>query len=84
MLLDAASAHGLRFSPLSRETVKKLKTLLTVGTHIGNPLDAGFAALTSQDAYLKCVEILLGRPGDRSPAVAGGNSARAWYGKKGS
>ena len=63
MLLDAASAHGLRFSPLSRETVKKLKTLLTVGTHIGNPLDAGFAALTSQDAYLKCVEILLDDPG---------------------
>lgn len=63
MLLDAASAHGLTFSPLSRATVKKLETLLAVGTHIGNPLDAGFAALTSQDAYLKCVEILLDDPG---------------------
>jgi acetyltransferase len=63
MLLDAASAHGLRFSQLSGATVKKLESLLTVGTHIGNPLDAGFAALTSQDAYLKCVEILLDDPG---------------------
>lgn len=63
MLLDAASAHGLKFSPLSRATVRKLESLLTVGTHIGNPLDAGFAALTSQDAYLRCVEILLDDPG---------------------
>jgi acetyltransferase len=63
MLLDAAAAHGMRFAPLSGATRKKLETLLTVGTHIGNPLDAGFAALTSQDAYLKCVEILLGDPG---------------------
>jgi acetyltransferase len=63
MLLDAASAHGLKFSQLSRATVKKLESLLAVGTHIGNPLDAGFAALTSQDAYLRCVEILLDDPG---------------------
>ena len=63
MLLDAASAHGLKFPPLARATEKKLEALLTVGTHIGNPLDAGFAALTSQDAYLKCVEILLDDPG---------------------
>ena len=63
MLLDAASAHGLSFSPLSRATERKLETLLTVGTTIGNPLDAGFAALTSQDAYLKCVAILLDDPG---------------------
>jgi acyl-CoA synthetase (NDP forming) len=62
MLLDAAAAHGMSFPPLSRATRKKLETLLTVGTHIGNPLDAGFAALTSQDAYLTCVEILLGDP----------------------
>jgi acyl-CoA synthetase (NDP forming) len=63
MLLDAASAHRLSFVPLARATEKKLASLLTVGTHIGNPLDAGFAALTSQDAYLRCVEILLDDPG---------------------
>ena len=63
MLLDAAAAHGLKFPPLARATQKKLEALLTVGTIIGNPLDSGFAALTSQDAYLKCVEILLDDPG---------------------
>lgn len=63
MLLDAATAQGLKFPALARATEKKLEALLTVGTTIGNPLDAGFAALTSQDAYLKCVEILLDDPG---------------------
>jgi acetyltransferase len=63
MLLDAADAHGLKFTSLSAPTREELGALLTVGTTIGNPLDAGFAALTSQDAYLKCVEILLDDPG---------------------
>ena len=63
LLLDAAVANGLTFSDLSETTRAKLKKLLTVGTIIGNPLDAGFAALTSQDAYLQSVEILLADPG---------------------
>ena len=63
MLLDAAATQGLKFSPLAPATRKKLEALLTVGTIIGNPLDSGFAALTSQSAYLQCVEILLGDPG---------------------
>jgi len=63
MLLDAACAQGLAFAPLAPATRTQLQALLTVGTTIGNPLDAGFAALTSQDAYLKCVEILLDDPG---------------------
>ena len=36
---------------------------MTTGTMIGNPLDAGFAALTSQDAYLRAIEIMLADPG---------------------
>ncbi len=63
MLLDAAAGQGLKFSPLAASTRMRLETLLAVGTIIGNPLDAGFAALTSQDAYLKCVETLIGDPG---------------------
>jgi acetyltransferase len=63
MLLDAASAHGLAFSPLGDTTRRKLEALVSVGTIIGNPMDAGFAALTSQDAYLACIETLLGDPG---------------------
>ena len=63
MLLDAAAAHGLRFSPLAEATRRRIESLVAVGTIIGNPLDAGFAALTSQDAYLNCIETLLGDPG---------------------
>jgi acetate---CoA ligase (ADP-forming) len=63
LLLDAAAKQGMKFSELAPQTRRKLEALLTVGTIIGNPLDAGFAALTSQDAYLKCVEILLDDPG---------------------
>jgi acyl-CoA synthetase (NDP forming) len=59
MLLDAAAAHGLAFAPLSAATRQKLEALVSVGTIIGNPMDAGFAALTSQDAYLRCIETLL-------------------------
>src|SRR5258705_7792482 len=63
MLLDAAAAHGLQFSPLSGATRRRIEKLVAVGTIVGNPLDAGFAALTSQDAYLNCIETLLGDPG---------------------
>jgi acyl-CoA synthetase (NDP forming) len=63
MLLDAAAAHGLKFASLSPETIRRLESLVSVGTIIGNPLDAGFAALTSQDAYLRSIETLLADPG---------------------
>ena len=63
MLLDAAAGQGLKFSPLAASTRKRLETLLAVGTIISNPLDAGFAALTSQDVYLKCVQTLIEDPG---------------------
>jgi acetyltransferase len=63
MLLDAAAAHGLQFSALAEATRRRLESLVSVGTIIGNPLDAGFAALTSQDAYLRCIETLLADPG---------------------
>jgi acetyltransferase len=63
MLLDAAAAHGLAFTPISNATRQKLESIVSVGTIIGNPMDAGFAALTSQDAYLRCIETLLDDPG---------------------
>ncbi|HEY4265436.1 MAG TPA: acetate--CoA ligase family protein [Micropepsaceae bacterium] len=63
MLLDAAAAHGLKFADLAPATIGQLESLVSVGTTIGNPLDAGFAALTSQDAYLRSIETLLADPG---------------------
>ncbi|MDB5648713.1 MAG: Protein acetyltransferase [Hyphomicrobiales bacterium] len=59
LLLDAAEANGLTYAPLSAVTHAKLSEILSVGSIIGNPLDAGFAALTSADAYLRCVKTLL-------------------------
>ena len=55
---------GLAFSAAGAEDDAELsKSFLSVGTVIGNPLDSGFAALTSADAYLRCVEIMLADPG---------------------
>jgi acyl-CoA synthetase (NDP forming) len=63
LLLDAAAANGLRFVTLAPKTLQRLEKLLTVGTIIGNPLDSGFAALTSADAYINCVDAILRDPG---------------------
>ena len=62
LLLDAAEACGMSYQPLSDATRKKLEEILSVGSIIGNPLDAGFAALSKEGAYLRCVEILLDDP----------------------
>ena len=59
LLLDAAEANGMSYRPLSEATHRKLSEILSVGSIIGNPLDAGFAALSSNEAYLRCVEALL-------------------------
>ncbi|MCC6888081.1 MAG: acetate--CoA ligase family protein [Hyphomicrobiales bacterium] len=62
LMLEAAERHGLSFPPLAPETLAQVDTVLGVGTSLGNPLDAGFAALSSADAYFKCIEILRGDP----------------------
>jgi acetyltransferase len=62
LLLDAAAANGLTLPPLSDATKAKLSTILGVGTIIGNPLDAGFAALSSQENYIKAILTMLEDP----------------------
>ncbi len=63
LLLEAAERNGVEFPVLQPETIMRLGEVLGIGTSLGNPLDAGFAALSSRDAYLKCVEILQEDPG---------------------
>jgi acyl-CoA synthetase (NDP forming) len=63
LLLDAASNNGLKFAELAPQTRDKLSKILGVGSIVGNPLDSGFAALSSQQAYLDCVEAMLADPG---------------------
>jgi acetyltransferase len=62
LMLEAAERHGLSFPPLAPETLAKIGEVLGVGTSLGNPLDAGFAALSSAEAYFKCIEILRADP----------------------
>src|SRR5262249_14132817 len=62
LMLEAAERHGLSFPALVDETLAKLGEVLGVGTSLGNPLDAGFAALSSAEAYFKCIEILRADP----------------------
>jgi acetyltransferase len=62
LLLEAAERNGLTFPPLLPETNAKMSEVLGVGTSLGNPLDAGFAALSSSEAYFKGIETMLADP----------------------
>ena len=62
LLLEAATRNGLSFPPLLPETNAKVAEVLGVGTSLGNPLDAGFAALSSSEAYFRGIETLLKDP----------------------
>jgi acyl-CoA synthetase (NDP forming) len=62
LMLEAAQRHGLSFPPLQPETTEQLRQVLGVGTSLGNPLDGGFAILSSNEAYFRCVEALLADP----------------------
>jgi acyl-CoA synthetase (NDP forming) len=62
LLLEAAERNGLTFPALLPETNEEIAKVLGVGTSLGNPLDAGFAALSSSEAYFKGIEVLLKDP----------------------
>ncbi len=62
LLLDYAESYGLAFNDLSPATHARMSALLSVGTIVGNPLDAGYAALSSAKAYLECVKTLIDDP----------------------
>lgn len=62
LLLEGAERHGVEFPALAKETTAALAGQLGVGTSLGNPVDAGFAALSSSDVYFNCVRILLDDP----------------------
>jgi acetyltransferase len=58
MLLDAASRNGLSFAKLAPETLERLESLVSVGANAGNPLDGGFAVVSSAETYLACIEAM--------------------------
>jgi acetate---CoA ligase (ADP-forming) len=62
VLLEAAERNGLSFQPLAAETTAKLNAILGVGSLVSNPIDGGFAVLTSHDNFKATIEALESDP----------------------
>lgn len=59
LVADLAGDAGLALPDLEEKSERILSDLLGVGAAVGNPLDSGWGALSSQDTYLKCIHTLL-------------------------
>jgi acyl-CoA synthetase (NDP forming) len=62
LLIDAFSAAGLNFGPLSKDASDKLAQMLGPGSIVGNPLDAGFAAVVDPSVYMRSIKIMIDDP----------------------
>ncbi|UPJ62787.1 acetate--CoA ligase family protein [Bradyrhizobium sp. 191] len=62
MLIDAFDAAGLNFAPLSPHVSSELAKMLGPGSIVGNPLDAGFAAVVDPTVYMKSIKLMIDDP----------------------
>jgi acetyltransferase len=62
LLIDAFSSAGLDFARLSQSAGDKLAKMLGPGSIIGNPLDAGFAAVVDPSVYIQSIKIMIDDP----------------------
>ena len=62
MLIDAFHAEGLNFAPLSPHVSAELAKMLGPGSIVGNPLDAGFAAVVDPSVYMKSIKLMIDDP----------------------
>jgi acyl-CoA synthetase (NDP forming) len=62
LLIDAFHAAGLSFAPLSSDASEKLARMLGPGSIVGNPLDAGFAAVVDPSVYMAAIKIMIDDP----------------------
>ncbi|QQO19209.1 acetate--CoA ligase family protein [Bradyrhizobium diazoefficiens] len=62
MLIDAFYAEGLNFAPLSPHVSSELAKMLGPGSIVGNPLDAGFAAVVDPTVYMKSIKLMIDDP----------------------
>jgi acetate---CoA ligase (ADP-forming) len=62
LLIDAFSSAGLNFAPLSTDASDKLAQMLGPGSIVGNPLDAGFAAVVDPSVYMRSIKIMIDDP----------------------
>ena len=62
LLLDAFYSAGLNFAPLKKDATDKLAKMLGPGSIVGNPLDAGFAAVVDPSVYMQSIRIMIDDP----------------------
>jgi acetyltransferase len=62
LLIDAFHSAGLNFAPLSPSATGKLAKMLGPGSIVGNPLDAGFAAVVDPSVYMESIKIMIDDP----------------------
>ena len=62
LLLDAFYSAGLNFAPLKKDACDKLAKMLGPGSIVGNPLDAGFAAVVDPSVYMQSIKIMIDDP----------------------
>ena len=62
LLIDAFYSAGLNFAPLPANASGQLAKMLGPGSIVGNPLDAGFAAVVDPSVYMKSIKIMIDDP----------------------
>ena len=62
LLIDAFHSAGLNFAQLSPHASGQLAKMLGPGSIVGNPLDAGFAAVVDPSVYMKSIQIMIDDP----------------------
>jgi acetate---CoA ligase (ADP-forming) len=62
LLIDAFYSAGLNFAPLSPNATEQLVKMLGPGSIVGNPLDAGFAAVVDPSVYMNSIKIMIDDP----------------------
>src|SRR5882757_4034003 len=62
LLIDAFYSAGLNFAPLSADATEKLARMLGPGSIVGNPLDAGFAAVVDPSVYMESIKVMIDDP----------------------
>ena len=62
LLIDAFYSAGLNFAPLTPNATAQLARMLGPGSIVGNPLDAGFAAVVDPSVYMSSIKIMIDDP----------------------
>src|SRR4051794_7334322 len=62
LLIDAFYSAGLNFAPLSPNASSELAKMLGPGSIVGNPLDAGFAAVVDPSVYMRSIKLMIDDP----------------------